>query len=224
MKEKYGFVYRWYDKKHDRFYIGCHWGFEDDGYICSSSWMRKAYRRRFNDFNREILVSNINDRQETFLEEYKFLYLIPNEELGKKYYNLTKCFKGCGIVDEEKFKTSKDKFWWTDGINNIRSNESPGKEWFKGRTFDWNCRTGRTHSDKSKQIMSERKKGKTGQKRTEEVKIKLSEIAKKSQKGIRWWNNGEITVRSKGCPGENWKLGRIISWKLTRGYKKINTK
>jgi len=31
--EKYGFVYLWYDKKHKRYYIGCRWGKENDGYI-----------------------------------------------------------------------------------------------------------------------------------------------------------------------------------------------
>lgn len=38
---KYGFVYIWFDRKHHRFYIGCHWGHEEDGYICSSNWMRE---------------------------------------------------------------------------------------------------------------------------------------------------------------------------------------
>ena len=37
-KVKYGFVYIWYDRKHHRYYIGCHWGTIDDGYICSSNW------------------------------------------------------------------------------------------------------------------------------------------------------------------------------------------
>ena len=28
--EKHGFVYIWFDRKHRRFYIGSHWGTEDD--------------------------------------------------------------------------------------------------------------------------------------------------------------------------------------------------
>lgn len=44
MTEKYGFVYIWRDKKHNRYYIGCHWGTTDDGYICSSPWMKQAYK------------------------------------------------------------------------------------------------------------------------------------------------------------------------------------
>lgn len=30
-EEKYGFVYIWRDRKYNRYYIGCHWGREDDG-------------------------------------------------------------------------------------------------------------------------------------------------------------------------------------------------
>src|SRR5208337_3469253 len=98
--EKYGFVYRWYDKKHDRFYIGSHWGYEDDGYICSSRWMRKSYNRRKEDFNREILVSNIEDRKQTLEEEHKWLQTIKDEELGNKYYNLRNCKFGHYSTDE----------------------------------------------------------------------------------------------------------------------------
>lgn len=84
----HGFVYIWFDKKHKRFYIGSHWGTEDDGYICSSSWMKQAYKRRPNDFKRKILITNIQNRVETFKTENYWLKFIKIEELGKKYYNL----------------------------------------------------------------------------------------------------------------------------------------
>ena len=41
MQEKYGFIYIWYDRKHQRYYLGRHWGTENDGYICSSNKMRE---------------------------------------------------------------------------------------------------------------------------------------------------------------------------------------
>ena len=81
--QKYGFVYLWYDKKHKRYYIGCHWGYEDDGYICSSRWMRKSYKRRKNDFKRRIL-SRIYNRNVLIEEEHKWLQLIKSKELGKR--------------------------------------------------------------------------------------------------------------------------------------------
>lgn len=88
--EKYGFVYIWYDRKHKRFYIGAHWGSEDDKYICSSSWMMQAYKRRPEDFGkRKILKRIYTNKQDLFMEEYKWLSMIKPEELKKKYYNLS---------------------------------------------------------------------------------------------------------------------------------------
>jgi hypothetical protein len=86
--EKYGFIYIWYDRKRKMYYIGCHWGTEDDGYICSSNRMRDAYRRRPHDFKRRIIQKNIG-RDILLEEEYKWLSLISENELGKKYYNLS---------------------------------------------------------------------------------------------------------------------------------------
>ena len=86
--QKYGFVYIWYDRKHKRYYIGCHWGTEDDGYVCSSSNMKSAYKRRTNDFKRKILSRIYTDKTDLLEEEYKWLSKIKKQELGKKYYNL----------------------------------------------------------------------------------------------------------------------------------------
>lgn len=89
MTEKYGFVYLWFDRKHKRYYIGCRWGNINDSYICSSRWMMKSYKRRPQDFKRKILSNNIQCRKLLLEIEYNWLKLIRDEELGKKYYNLT---------------------------------------------------------------------------------------------------------------------------------------
>lgn len=100
--EKYGFVYIWFDRKHKRYYIGSHWGYENDGYICSSTWMNSAFKRRPNDFKRRI-IKKINTSKSDLLEqEYYYLSLIPNEELGKKYYNLRNIKNGHWSTDEQK--------------------------------------------------------------------------------------------------------------------------
>ncbi len=87
--EKQGFIYIWRDRKHKMYYLGCHWGSINDGYICSSNRMREAYRRRPHDFKRRILKTNI-DKSNIRNEEHKWLSLIHHYELGKKYYNLSK--------------------------------------------------------------------------------------------------------------------------------------
>lgn len=85
---KHGFVYIWYDRKHRRYYIGCRWGRETDGYICSSRWMRNAFKRRPEDFKRRILETGITDRVMLLEREYEWLRQIDKSELGSKYYNL----------------------------------------------------------------------------------------------------------------------------------------
>ena len=86
--EKYGFVYIWFDRKHKRYYVGCHWGTEDDGYICSSTWMMQAYKIRPKDFKRKILKTKIENRRQTYTEEQRYLNMIKLDEIKIRYYNL----------------------------------------------------------------------------------------------------------------------------------------
>lgn len=109
MQKKYGFVYIWFDKYRKMYYIGCHWGTVDDGYVCSSNRMRKAYRRRPNDFKRRLLKVNIEDKEKMFQEEYRYFLMIKEEELGKKYYNLRKHLWGHWIVDDNYKKTISER-------------------------------------------------------------------------------------------------------------------
>lgn len=106
--EKYGFVYIWFDRKHKRYYIGAHWGTETDGYVCSSPWMIKAYKRRPFDFKRRILERIYTNRKQTFIAEEKYLDSIKQEEFGKKYYNLRN-IKGHWSTDDKKIKTIAEK-------------------------------------------------------------------------------------------------------------------
>lgn len=99
-KEKYGFVYIWYDRKHKRFYIGSHWGDINDGYVCSSPWMSRAYKRRKQDFKRRILTFVYSNKKDLLDEEYKWLSMIKKEELRKRYYNLHNHHFGHWSTDE----------------------------------------------------------------------------------------------------------------------------
>jgi hypothetical protein len=108
-KEKYGFVYLWRDRKHKRYYIGCHWGTVDDGYICSSSWMKQAYKHRPEDFKRKILVTDIRDRSKLHEEEFKFLSRIKDDELKTKYYNLNNHHFNHWTSNPNTLKTTRER-------------------------------------------------------------------------------------------------------------------
>ena len=107
--EKYGFVYIWRDKKHGRYYIGSHWGTEDDGYVCSSSWMKQAYKNRPQDFRRKILARVTTDRKHLLIEEHRYLSKIKDHEIGVRYYNLTLHMNGHWSVYPDKVKTISEK-------------------------------------------------------------------------------------------------------------------
>lgn len=82
-----GFVYIWFDQKRKMYYVGSHLGSEDDGYICSSRRMRKAYRRRPKDFKRRILKRFENIKYVELLKEEE-LWLKLAEKRKDRYYNM----------------------------------------------------------------------------------------------------------------------------------------
>ena len=68
---------------------------------------------------------------------------------------------------------------------------------------------GKTHSQKTKNLMSEKASGENnhfyGKKHTKETLEKMS----KSIKGRKWWNDGQVNKFVVECPGSNWSPGRI---------------
>lgn len=108
MTEKYGFVYIWRDKKHNRYYVGCHWGTVDDGYICSSSWMKQAYHHRPFDFRRRIITTNLT-REGMYLEEQRIFDMIRPEEIKVRYYNLNLTSNKLWHADPDKLLTVGQK-------------------------------------------------------------------------------------------------------------------
>lgn len=105
---KYGFVYIWRDRKHNRYYIGSHWGDIADGYVCSSTWMRNAFKRRPRDFKRRIIKTGI-DRRDLITEEQQWLDMIKDHEVGSRYYNLNKNAIKHWHVDPSSRKTVGQK-------------------------------------------------------------------------------------------------------------------
>ena len=107
--EKYGFVYIWRDKGRGRYYIGSHWGREDDGYVCSSTWMRNSRNRRPEDFRRRILVRIYTSRIDLLEVEHKWLSLISKNDLGNKYYNIRNHHPGHWSTDENSHLSVRQK-------------------------------------------------------------------------------------------------------------------
>lgn len=107
---EYGFVYIWYDRKYKRYYVGCRWGSEDDGYICSSSWMKASYKKRPDDFKRRIIARVYTNRSDLHEEEYRWLSMMKLEELhGPRYYNIYNHHFSHWSADNKKQLSVKEK-------------------------------------------------------------------------------------------------------------------
>ena len=171
--EKYGFVYIWYDRKHKRYYIGCHWGSVNDGYICSSSWMKSAYLRRPQDFRRRILKTDLL-REQMYIEEGKYLSLIKPEEKKKRYYNIKTHEDNLWHQYPESVKTIGQKISYSKtGKNTGPRDPSIGKKISEAKKAALASRGGFT--EEHKRNIS---KAKIGSKHTEEWKQKTSERMK----------------------------------------------
>ena len=195
MKE--GFIYIWYDRKRRMYYIGSHWGTINDSYICSSNRMRDAHRRRPHDFKRRVIKKGI-EKTQLLDEEHKWLSLISDEQLGKKYYNLRKHRFSHWTTDENNILTIAEKISVKNKGRKYPNRKSPPpfteehlrkmSERMMGNSFG----SGYKHTEEWKKKMSKKRKGKklseehinkikearSKQIITEETKRKISETQK----------------------------------------------
>lgn len=179
--EKYGFIYIWFDKKRKMYYIGSHWGTETDGYICSSNRMRDAHRRRPSDFRRRIVLSNLT-RSALLEEEHRWLTLIKDSELGKKYYNLRKHRWGHWSTDIDDRKTVSEKISESKlGKPGPKHTEETKQKIRDARKKQSAPSIGHKHTEETKQKMRKPKAP-----RSDEHRRKLSEALKNSTP----WNKG----------------------------------
>jgi hypothetical protein len=206
MKEKYGFIYIWRDRKYNRYYIGSHWGLEDDGYICSSRWMRASYKNRPNDFKRRILERVYTNRKDLLIKENKFLNTIKEEELGTRYYNLTKHMNGHWTT-ENNSKSIREKI-------SIKTKEAMNKPDVREKYLK-----GLQHRDCRSSDINVREKRSQSMKNT--LKLKHPDGRPGNCGNTTWWNNGIKNVRRNACPGIEWVAGRILNESTKQKYKEL---
>lgn len=236
--EKYGFIYLWRDRKYNRYYIGSHWGTEDDGYICSSTWMRNSYNRRPDDFKRKT-IEIVNCRENLYNVENKWLSLIKPHEIKTKYYNMN-LSAGHWVAYPENVKTIKEKIGHkTKEAMAKPENRERYLEGLKKRNQIQSEETRQKRSDSMKKAMAEkypeenRRKKLSDEERKEyysnkaksnwakpgfkeATSVKISEALRASKEArsqrmsaTRWWNNGIINKRKIDCPGDGYVLGKL---------------
>jgi len=150
------------------YYIGSHWGTEDDGYICSSNRMRDAYRRRPQDFKRRIL-GRFDNKHHTFQKEREWLLSVKNRS---RYYNhVFDVFHW--LLTEDTTKSAKEKMSVVQtGRKHSEETKAKISKANTGRVFSEEHRrklSGRTMREEHKAAFS-----RLGYKHSDEAKAKMS--------------------------------------------------
>ena len=175
------FVYCWSDMKTNKIYVGMHKGHPEDGYICSSKPMMQEFKKRANDFVRQIIATG------TISDCRKF----ENEILKKIIRNPESCYnKVAGLfipmTEEIKKKISKTKtgvagYW----LGKNRSEET------KKKLSLANIGISRPHTEESRKKLSIAHTGKKQGSPSEETRKKLSESIKAS------WNTRRNNLKKE---------------------------
>lgn len=178
-----GFVYIWYDRKHKRYYIGSHWGAEDDGYVCSSPWMLNMYKGRSQDFKRKILARVYTNRKDLLIEEHKWLSMIKTEELKIRYYNVHNREFGHWSADEKRRAEIGEKISKTNKGMKIKFKDPAERARKISETKKRKLAESGGFTDEHKAKLREKKLGSSA---SEEIKRKMSQSHKLS------WQDPEI--------------------------------
>jgi hypothetical protein len=120
-----GFVYKWIDNSNGMYYIGCHKGDVNDGYIGSGTYFKSAYKKRPESFVREVLYAGENYRE---LEEFILEELdAKNDKLS---YNLKNSSEGGNtrsgkpVSEENRINLSKSKLGAKNPMYGVKIKDS----------------------------------------------------------------------------------------------------
>jgi hypothetical protein len=186
-KSTSGFIYLWFDRKHKRYYIGSHWGAENDGYVCSCPWLMQAYRIRSQDFKRRILSRIDTNRKDLFNEEHKWLSLIKPEELKIRYYNTYNKAYDHWSADEQKSKSIGQKI----------TNANIGRK----QTFKDPVERGRKISD-GKKLAFDKCREETGSAFTPEHLIKIGQAHLGKKHTEEWKQQNSKKLKEQWASGQ----------------------
>jgi hypothetical protein len=179
------FVYCWTDHKTNKLYVGSHKGSTNDGYICSSKLMLEEYKKRPEDFTRQIIAqgsfTDIRNLESAILKSI-------NVKLDEQFYNqhnsdgkfylkghtqkskdaIGKAHKG----KKSPFLIERNKLGLSE---ETRKKISENHHDVSGKN---NPMFGKKHTEKARKAMSEKRKGINTYIKTDEVKKKMSEAKK----------------------------------------------
>ena len=217
-----------------RFYTYAYLRINGTPYYVGKGEKSRAYNKNHNNVyvppkERIIFLKKNILEEEAFKHEIYMISVFGRKDLGTGIlHNRTNGGDGSSgrIVTESQKKKQSEKMKGRKGTVISEEGRKKLSQIMRGN------KRGRPHTQETKNKISKAHKGK---KLTKEHRKTLSEVhtdVKKgpcsqktkdkiskahkdkkhsppSQKGTKWWNNGQINKRNVECPGEEWCLGKI---------------
>lgn len=222
------YLYKITNLVNNKVYVGVHKTENmSDGYMGSGKIIRQAIKKYgLSNFKKEIL--------ETF-DDYQSMLTRESEIVNEKFISKNCVYNmklggsgGFDYINANKLNLTKEVL------------EKRGKsisDHFRNNPREIGTFTGKNHTEKSKLIISEKRKlffenggthpkGMLNKKHKEETKNHLSEVMKTNgsligKKGLehpaggtKWYNDGKKHIRSVKHPGEGWIEGRIFKKRI----------
>ena len=183
------FVYCWTNKKTNKLYVGSHKGSIDDGYICSSKIMLEEYKKRPEDFSRQIVAhGSLSDIRKLEAKILKSVNASVNEDFYNKHENDGFFFDGWkkGEMTAEHRKklaaAKRGKKLSESHRQNILNNRKGKKNSPEHKAALVASRIGSKHSEETKQKMKDAKAKMTPERKSEIGK--LARAARKTNGGM----------------------------------------
>ena len=209
-KTIYGYIYLIVNNVNHKTYIGQKKlksnAWNKDGYLGSGRLIKKAIEKYGKESFEKFLIQFCETKEE--LDKQEIFWIAEYKKRGLAQYNIAiggqggALFKGHKHSEESKKKIAAQKGW--------KQSELAKDKISKANMGKSNPFYGKKHSEETLEKMKNSHKGHKASFRghhSEESKKKISEAVK----GQRWWNNGQIRVRSIICPGPDFRLGRKLN-------------
>lgn len=202
-----GFIYLWRDRKSGQFYLGSHLGFEDDGYVCSSRWMRSAYKKRPGDFKRRI-IKRVGSYDELITEEQRFLDMIKPEEFGVKYFNYQPKAKGWSWHQYDNVAKKEVVAKSAKARTGLKRSEEFSEVMRQSQIKNWQIPEYRQNAIAKAVARGRNDEALNKMVATTKERREAGLIHPGVKKGIRWFNNGSVEVFQYEQP-EGFVRGRL---------------
>jgi hypothetical protein len=189
------FVYCWTDHKTNKLYVGSHKGSTDDGYVCSSKHMMVEYKKRPEDFTKQIIAEGkLDDIRKLETKILQAANVRIDEQFYNKHDNDGFFFEGWkqGEFSEEHRKnmsiSASKRKRTPEHIQKLNEGRRNSKNSVEHNRKISEKNTGKKHTQETLDKLSKKLKGKISPNKGVKLGAQSNERRKNTSIAIKkWW-------------------------------------